>query len=766
MYKHLYQLAFFALLTFSVWLLSSSWGTWRIDTDLNDVTPEILQQAHTRAAVVELRNAVANRITFLLQSADRSSAAQAARMLRSKLEAMPNLQVLPDASESSNRLLQALKEYRFNFLTAAQQETLQTMSQQQIAGAAQAELYSALGSPRIFDFAEDPLGWHSVATLALLNQGASGAAENAQLITLHVERGAMDMQTQASLAAQFSQLIEKIDNDFDVSIDSSGVFFFAADAARSAKRDVSLISSISTLGVIALLWLAFGTLRSLFLPTLSVLCGVGFAALFTHWLYGSLHILTIVFGASLIGIAIDYALHFMVHKRATDGSQVPLFRALSMSLATSVVGYAALGLSGLAALEKVAVFSCAGLLMAWLTVVVVGQSDKLVGLRALRPALYRSGYLSNLTRRLQSMLAPLAKPRFAVCVLAMMFVAIFCLSRDNTFSDDPRVFFKADAALIASEQRVAKVGSEFEPGRYIAIVGDSITEVYERFNSFQLAVGRTSTLSQSNFTSLPGWLPSPSKQQQNYLSLKPLYAAGGAAELLGIALTGDTSSIKTSQNDYLAAAGRDLSPALLQKSLGNLLPPIWQTSSDGSIVSFVLVRKGVDADQLKPLLSNIDGVEYVNSLASTQQALAAQRETATLYLAIAVALIALLLLIRYRKPSVLQMLLIPLGSISAVVCLCVVSGTSINLFHLMALFLVLGFGMDYAIFSHEFSQDNGSHLPIALQAILLSALTSLLSFGLLATSSIPVVNSFGLTLLLGNSVNLIIAMALATSKTK
>jgi predicted exporter len=75
----------------------------------------------------------------------------------------------------------------------------------------------------------------------------------------------------------------------------------------------------------------------------------------------------------------------------------------------------------------------------------------------------------------------------------------------------------------------------------------------------------------------------------------------------------------------------------------------------------------------------------------------------------------------------------------------------------MALFLVLGFGMDYVIFVYEMR----SQPPAALQAILLSALTSLLSFGLLSLSKIPVVSSFGLTLLVGNMINLMGAFILS-----
>ena len=79
------------------------------------------------------------------------------------------------------------------------------------------------------------------------------------------------------------------------------------------------------------------------------------------------------------------------------------------------------------------------------------------------------------------------------------------------------------------------------------------------------------------------------------------------------------------------------------------------------------------------------------------------------------------------------------------------SGIGLSLFHTMALFLVLGLGMDYVIFSAELRNEPS----VTGQAVFLSALTSLLSFGLLAVSSMPVVQAFGLTMLVGNLFNLL-----------
>jgi predicted exporter len=72
-------------------------------------------------------------------------------------------------------------------------------------------------------------------------------------------------------------------------------------------------------------------------------------------------------------------------------------------------------------------------------------------------------------------------------------------------------------------------------------------------------------------------------------------------------------------------------------------------------------------------------------------------------------------------------------------------GEPLTLFNLMALMLVLGVGVNYSIFLRE----GGQRAAATLAGVLLSAGTTLLSFGLLAFSSMPALSGFGLTLLVG-----------------
>ena len=133
------------------------------------------------------------------------------------------------------------------------------------------------------------------------------------------------------------------------------------------------------------------------------------------------------------------------------------------------------------------------------------------------------------------------------------------------------------------------------------------------------------------------------------------------------------------------------------------------------------------------------------------------------FLVIAYAVIALLLLLRYRSSRAFLVLLTPISSSIMVLGLLSSFGIAISLFHVFALFLVLGLGMDYGIFLRETGVDNQA----SLLAIFLSAVTTCLGFGLLAISDTPMVSAFGLVMLMGGLLNLLLApfiMDLASSK--
>ncbi len=73
-----------------------------------------------------------------------------------------------------------------------------------------------------------------------------------------------------------------------------------------------------------------------------------------------------------------------------------------------------------------------------------------------------------------------------------------------------------------------------------------------------------------------------------------------------------------------------------------------------------------------------------------------------------------------------------------------VLGSTLNLFNLLGLILILGIGIDYTLFFSEQKKSLST-----LLAITLSGLTTLLSFGLLSLSQTHAIHSFGITVLTG-----------------
>jgi len=724
----------------------------QIDTNLADIAPTTQTDNNTKAAVATLQKNIQQRIVLLISAANEDSVFAAQDYLRAAIEVLPNIRLHPSSDELAENLIDHLMPYRFSLLSLQQRTDLPRTSAQEIAEQAQQSLYSLSSAVRLFSFEDDPFSIHSETLLSLLSAADSNPDNHVAALNLSISQDALNIQTQATLTQALDAAIAETAQKFDVQLDRSGIFFFAAHAAKKSKHDISLISTVSTIGVVLLLLLVFRSSRALLLPIVSIGLGVGFAFIVTHSLFGKVHVLTIVFGAGLIGIVIDYSLHYFYHganqntrnidSGNTSSERQALFRALALSLMTSLIGYAALGFSSLLALQKVAVFSCCGLFMAWLSVICLGD------LALKRPLRTETKLLPAVTRQLRQLVSAGSNRQWASLAVCVLLAGATLALVANPYSDDPRVFFKAPSKLLESERRVARATSDYEPGRYIIISGQTRNQVYQRYGALLAKVKATTTLAQSQFTSIMNWVPSQAQQEENYRTQSLIYGVNGAVEKLYQSLGNDAGAIAI-QQAYLGAKDARLAPKFISELLSDATPPLW-FEDKSRVVSFVLFQKGVNADELSSIVTELDGVEYINTVERTKLSLKTQRKSASTLLLLAYALVALLVTIRFKTPKAIWLLAVPTCATAMLLIISVSVGLTLNLFHFMALFLVLGFGMDYAIFARELRK----HTNITLQAIFLSAITSLLSFGLLAVSSIPVVASFGITLLIGNSFNL------------
>ena len=96
-------------------------------------------------------------------------------------------------------------------------------------------------------------------------------------------------------------------------------------------------------------FLEFAT-RPIVLVTLSLAVGCAAALTVTDLLFGQVHVLTLVFGATLIGVAEDYGIHYFAARQGHPVDRrwqqlAEILPGLTLALATSGIAYLALGLA-------------------------------------------------------------------------------------------------------------------------------------------------------------------------------------------------------------------------------------------------------------------------------------------------------------------------------------------------------------------------------------------------------------------------------------
>jgi predicted exporter len=172
----------------------------------------------------------------------------------------------------------------------------------------------------------------------------------------------------------------------------------------------------------------------------------------------------------------------------------------------------------------------------------------------------------------------------------------------------------------------------------------------------------------------------------------------------------------------------------------------WLPHADGSSASVVLLRGVQDVSQLPALAAAPEGLEGVRwaDIAGEVSSLLGRYRVSMTWLLVAGYLAVLgALLWRYGAAGWRALAPTAIASLATVAVLGW-TGQPFQLFHVLALVLLLGIGVDYGIFLMEHPQDGSAWL-----AVVLGAGSTWLAFGLLGLSGTPALRAFGLTLMLG-----------------
>ncbi len=587
-----------------------------------------------------------------------------------------------------------------------------------------------------------------------LEAGQFVAAEGPEaLILLQTHASAFDSERQAPLLGAIQSAFDRESKDSPAVLEMSGVNRFAVGIESRMQADTVRIGTVSLVGVSLLFLIFFRSPAVLVLALLPGGLGILGALLLATALQGELDLLTLAFGASLTGVAIDYAIHLIHHQTVAGTGRTPqqtarhLRPSLLLGAGTTLASFAGLTLTDFPGFREMGFFAMAGIAIAVLTTLFV--LPKLLGEpRAPSP------WVLRLAAGLGSGLQKLRRHRrgFAVVPLLALVSGLWAWPHAE-WSDDLRGLSEIDPALVAEDDRVRARLSNFDASR-LALVsapdeGSLLRANDQLFERLQEQTGQ-GVLAGARSLHAFLWDPERIARHREVLNFGPEWRKRfeRIAEEEGFR----TGAFAPFLAEVAEAPKPELTlNELLASPLGEFVRPM--IFDQGGRKVAVTYLRGVDAaasvDALAAAIAAVPGAELFDQRALIDGMFGEFRATTLRQMGVGSLLVVAVLALRYRRvrptlaaflPSVTTALLL-LGALVA-------TGTAINLLHAISLLLVMGMGVDYGIFLVD-SGDEDQALGATLLSLLVACLTTVFVFGALALSAHPALRAIGVTTGLG-----------------
>lgn len=599
-----------------------------------------------------------------------------------------------------------------------------------------------------------------------MHAGAWASRDGKRALLLAQTAGAgSDTDAQAAAMAAVQQAFASANAGGPYQLVMTGPGVFSVKARDTIRHDVERLSTIGLAIIVTLLLAVYRSVPLLVLGLVPVLSGAlaGIAAVSLGF-GGAVHGLTLGFGTTLIGEAVDYSIYLFVQsaqytrqgrrdERAWLGGFWPTVR---LGVLTSVCGFASLLLSGFPGLAQLGLYSIAGLVTAALVTRFV--------LPQLVPATLQLRDVAPLGRKLQWLTARAHRLRWLVLLLVVVACVVLAVHRGTLWGRELQALSPVSASDQALDTSLREnLGAP--DVRYLVVVSgpdqESVLQGAERVaHELEPLVAQNFI---GGYESPARYLPSAATQRERQASLPPTDVL---AQRLQSAIAAQPVRASVFAPFLAQAEAARTGPLLQRESL--------RGTSMALAVDALLVQRNGRWSATLPLRAPVhapdqasaaDGVDSAAVRAAIQRAGVPDtlfvdlkgesdrlyagylREALLLSLAGLLAIIALLA-VALRSPRRVLATVLPLAAAAVVVLGGLAAlGQPLTLLHLVGLLLLAAVGSNYALFFNGPAADGqaAGASPHTLVSLLLANLTTVAAFGLLALSSLPLLQAFGLT---------------------
>ncbi len=738
-------LIFVALLATMAWFKKPS-----LDTNVLSLLPAFDTQPLVSQAYSKMGKQYSQQVLMVISGDDvqatRAAVKQVSKTFAELSEvASVHWRASPEAVQKARA---GLQPYRYVLLTDELYGQLKEGETANIRRQAYSRLLSPV-SMQATDLADDPFYLHASWQLAQTPQfnihvedellRLNTAAIPSYLMVITLGHNAFERETQTAIFKVIDQFKAQYAPQ-QIVIQTSGLIVHAAAGAQQAQREMSTIGVGSVVGIVLIFGFVFASIRHVAVIFIPVIVGCLVASALLFLLLERVHIITFSFGAGLIGVSIDYVLHYLCERYQRQAVLKRLLPSLILGLASSVAAYSALAITPFPGLRQMALFSVFGLVAAWVTVV-LWMPFLTAGLhpQPLRSAQYLNQWLQRMPRfDTHRWLLPLMMALGAISVVMLLFAKA---------NDDLRLLQTSPIDLVKHDKHIQQQLNVNHSSEFLLVPCrklEGCLQQEERLKPYLHALVERGVL--THYALLSSHLPSVKRQDESARLVAQLYAH--ELEPLLTQINVQKKFLQLAQMRFERDRYHRLElEAFDSTALASLKHTVVKAPDVGmaTMVSLQRSTAGAFEASFSQLKQAFPTLTYVNQVGAISNLLHDYRLQVVQWASLAYLLILLVFSLRYRCAA-WRMLAPPLLASILTVAILTQITAGLNLFHMLALILVLGLGIDMSIFLTETQQSAQTWL-----AVTLSTITSLLAFGLLSLSQTPVLSHFGLTILLGLS---------------
>lgn len=587
----------------------------------------------------------------------------------------------------------------------------------------------------------------------------SAAGERALLLA-ETTTGGFDIERQQQALAVLQKTFLATRQSPSVQMQISGPSVFALKVRDVMHRDAVRLSVGALIAVTALLLLAYRSIWLIALSLLPVVSGMLVAIASVSLGFGFVHGITLGFGITLLGEAVDYPTYLFTRlARGTPAEKAlsSIWPTLRLAALTTILGSMTMLLSSFTGIAQLGFLS------------MIGVGFAILVTRWILPQLTPKNFVlrerPKLTRALDNAGALMARFRWLVFLAAPLSIVYLAAHAESMWEDDLAALSplsEADKQLDKSLR--ADLGAP--DVRHVIVIREKTIEMALQ-KSERLAVLLDSLRVQGvidGYDMAVRYLPSIAKQKLRYRQIP-------AADMLreNVVRAVEKSQFKAGffepfLNDIssLRSAQPLLGIAALQKTAAGVKVNALLRSNHSEATALIPLYAVHRPDAIQLAVRNLSDASIValDLKEQSEQMLHQYRDEALRYTALGIIAIIAVLAVGLRSVRAVVRVVAPVAiAVLATSAILVATGQRLSLFHMVSLLLVLGIGLNYALFFNqrmtERSQDSTTF------SIVVCAATTISSFAVLALSQTPILHAIGITVAGGTLASLLFAAALA-----